>query len=200
MDRTIPNVGLALALALGGGYAFHASGTDGLEFWDAIVGAALTSVVVVNVLRRPAAVEHDTRWWVWLVCAASVCYFLAFRPEDREPTRWQQPAYYGMLLGHVLGGVGCALLGASFSVLPARRRVCAGRLYRYVRHPVYAAYLAGDGCFVALVPSAWNALVWATGAVLFAWRAHLEERLLAHDPDYLEYRSRTRWRLLPGVY
>jgi len=157
-------------------------------------------VILVNVLRRPAPVEQDTRWWVWVVCAASLFYFLAFRVEDQSQTDWQRPVYYGMLLSHLVGSLGCVLLGVSFSVLPARRKIHANWLYHYVRHPIYAAYIAGDCCFVVLVPSVWNATVWAIGVLLFAWRAHLEERLLEHDDDYLQYRARIPWRFLPGIY
>jgi protein-S-isoprenylcysteine O-methyltransferase Ste14 len=200
MARNLTNIGLAVLLVLASGYTFFVSGPEGLDYWDAVIGVILTFFIVVNVLRRPAPVEQDTRWWVWIVCAASLYYFLAFTIEDPSQSGWQRPAYYGMLLSHALGGLGCVLLGMSFSILPARRTIRVHWLYRYVRHPIYAAYIVGDGCFVLLVPSAWNVVVWTSGGLLFVWRAHLEEKLLEHDEDYLQYRSRTPSRFLPGIY
>ena len=198
--RFAGNLALAALLLANCSYAVYSSPGEGLDFWDAVVGLAITAFLVVNVLRRPDPVEQDSRWWVWIVCAASLFYFFAFQAGGGREGGWQWLAYCVMLLRHLAGAVGCLLLGISFSLMPARRQVRVGWPYSMVRHPIYAAYIIGDACFVVLVPSLWNATVWAAGALLFAWRAKLEERVLRHDEGYAEYRGRTPWRFLPGIY
>jgi protein-S-isoprenylcysteine O-methyltransferase Ste14 len=91
-------------------------------------------------------------------------------------------------------------LGESFAILPARRRLRTGFVYRIVRHPVYATYVLTDAAFLASSPSAWNLVVALLGAGTLAWRASLEERLLWRDPEYERYARRTRYRFIPFVY
>jgi protein-S-isoprenylcysteine O-methyltransferase Ste14 len=73
--------------------------------------------------------------------------------------------------------------------------------YRYVRHPLYAAavlyflgtpLLLGSWLGLALVPLLIAAL---------AFRAVMEERMLAAEIDgYAAYAARVRWRLVPRVW
>ena len=91
-------------------------------------------------------------------------------------------------------------LGRSFSLMPARRMIRVGLMYRFVRHPIYTAYMLIDAIYVSQLPTVQNVAVLVGGAVLFAWRASLEERLLRNDPRYRQYAERTRWRFVPFVY
>lgn len=73
--------------------------------------------------------------------------------------------------------------------------------YRYVRHPMYAAFLV-FALGTALMLGSWYGL--PGGAVIgamVAWRAVREERLLRDElPGYLDYMSRVRYRLVPRVW
>jgi protein-S-isoprenylcysteine O-methyltransferase Ste14 len=79
--------------------------------------------------------------------------------------------------------------------------VISSGAYRIVRHPMYAAALP---MFVFTPPalgSYWGLL--AVGIILPAilWRLLDEESyLIRHLPGYVEYCSRTRFRLIPGVW
>jgi protein-S-isoprenylcysteine O-methyltransferase Ste14 len=80
-------------------------------------------------------------------------------------------------------------------------RVVDGGPYRFVRHPGYAATLAGVfagglalGSWLALVP-----LVVCAG--LFVRRILIEEDMLRRElPGYAEYAERVRSRLIAGVF
>ena len=104
------------------------------------------------------------------------------------------------LLGAVLIAAALLSLGRSFGVVAAHRGVRTGGLYRWARHPLYAAELLFLLGFALANASLWNALVWLAAAGLQVWRAGLEERLLACDPIYLAYRRRCPCRFLPGVW
>ncbi len=79
--------------------------------------------------------------------------------------------------------------------------VIAGGPYRFVRHPMYVGMvLLGVGVPPAL--GSWWALVpgllWS---VAFVLRTAQEDHVLQRDlPGYAEYATRTRYRLLPGIW
>ena len=85
-------------------------------------------------------------------------------------------------------------------MLPARRKIKSGWLYRWVRHPAYASYLLTDLAYFVAQPSPRNFVVTLAGAALLVTRAALEERVLVFDPEYRAYQQRTRWRFFPYVY
>jgi protein-S-isoprenylcysteine O-methyltransferase Ste14 len=73
--------------------------------------------------------------------------------------------------------------------------------YAIVRHPMYASavpYLVG---IPLLLGSWWGLLIVPVFMTGIAIRAVFEERLLARDlPGYADYRTRVRWRIVPGVW
>jgi protein-S-isoprenylcysteine O-methyltransferase Ste14 len=73
--------------------------------------------------------------------------------------------------------------------------------YRYVRHPLYAAamlYFLGT----PLLLGSWLGLALAPLLIAaVAWRAVMEERMLAAELDgYAAYAARVRWRLVPRIW
>ncbi len=72
--------------------------------------------------------------------------------------------------------------------------------YAVVRHPFYSGgLLFAAGISLALSP--WALVATAVLAVVWALKATVEERFLVHRyPEYAEYRTRTRYRLVPYVY
>ncbi|GAB4159965.1 MAG: hypothetical protein Tsb009_37310 [Planctomycetaceae bacterium] len=162
---------------------------------DILLWVGIAAVLVVNTARRSPPFAADTRWWVWLVCVLSTIRFLAF--EYGEETRW---AYWTLIVLNLFADMALLSLGRSFSLMPARREIRSGGLYRLVRHPAYTGYMIVDLIYVSMLPTLRNIAVLMIGMGLFACRAYLEERLLAQDPHYREYMTRTRWRFLPLIY
>lgn len=165
------------------------------ELWGKLMWATVGGVLIFNTLRRSPVVEQDARWWVWLVCTASLLRFLAF--ESNVESR---SAFWMLVFFNLIADTALIALGKSFSLLPARRQIRTGWMYRIVRHPAYSAYMIIDVVYVTQLPTVRNIVVVLFGVALFVCRAKLEEALLSNDPAYREYMQRVRWRFVPWVY
>lgn len=102
----------------------------------------------------------------------------------------------GLLI--VIGGK--LSLGRSFGLMPANRGIVSTGLYRLVRHPIYMGYLITHVAFAAAAPSVWNIALLVTSDIALLARAVCEERTLALDPAYREYREKVHWRVCPGIF
>ena len=91
-------------------------------------------------------------------------------------------------------------IGRSFALLPARRAITSRGPYAIVRHPIYLGELG-----MVATACASRGVLWAIAGLLLSLvlvlpRSLAEEHLLAADAAYEAYRSRVRWRLLPGLF
>ncbi|MDX8438400.1 methyltransferase family protein [Mesorhizobium australafricanum] len=91
-------------------------------------------------------------------------------------------------------------LGRSFAILPANRGVVTSGAYRFVRHPIYAGYLAGHILFLLSSFSLYNFAVYAIITLFQIHRILREERILALTEEYCDYLGRVRYRLCPGIF
>ena len=89
-------------------------------------------------------------------------------------------------------------LGRSFGLMPANRGIVCRGIYTVVRHPIYAGYLVTHAAFLVAHPTAWNLALLVASDLALLVRAVYEERTLARDPEYADYMTRVRWRVLPG--
>jgi protein-S-isoprenylcysteine O-methyltransferase Ste14 len=79
--------------------------------------------------------------------------------------------------------------------------VCDSGPYRIVRHPGYAGNLIAMPGIVLALDSAWTLIPVGLALVVAVIRTALEDQTLQEElPGYLEYTSRVRYRLFPGVY
>src|SRR6266550_9193791 len=91
-------------------------------------------------------------------------------------------------------------LGRSFGVWPASRGLVNHGTYRFVRHPVYAAYVLSD---IGYMLEEWNVgslLLVLAGWTSLLYRIHAEERVLAGDQRWSPYLTSVPYRLLPGLW
>ena len=80
-------------------------------------------------------------------------------------------------------------------------RVCEAGPYRYLRHPGYSGMLLSLLAFPLVLEAYWAFVPASLGAVLLIVRTLLEDRFLKeHLPGYVDYATRTRWRLIPRVF
>jgi protein-S-isoprenylcysteine O-methyltransferase Ste14 len=162
---------------------------------------AQTVLMLLMILARAPqrAIDVDLRHQaVALAAFASAALFA----EEPATTRAGQhaAAVAVMVTANVLGALTILNLGRAFGILVALRRVETRGLYRLVRHPMYLTDLLLRVGLVLEVTTARNVAVAVGSAVLYLWRARLEERFLSHDPAYRAYLARVRWRFVPGLY
>jgi protein-S-isoprenylcysteine O-methyltransferase Ste14 len=136
-------------------------------------------------LTRPTRSPPALGPLVFLSIPASVCLLLG-------------QALQIVALGLQIGGV--LSLNRSFGLLPAHRGVKSDGLYRWVRHPLYSAYLIAHVGYLVSNLSWANVLVVVIGTAFQVVRILQEEQLLLQYPDYARYSATTRWRLVPAIW
>ncbi len=90
-------------------------------------------------------------------------------------------------------------LNRSIGFVAANRGIKTGGMYRFVRHPLYCAYIIAFFGFLMNHPSAHNICVYSIMVLLLFMRAIAEERLLTKNDEYRAYSKKVRWRLIPYV-
>ncbi len=122
---------------------------------------------------------------------------------DRDSTWRSALGALLFLSGTLVVILAARALGSSMTPFPRPAR--GGQLvddgpYAFVRHPVYSGgILVFGGIPLALSP--WALAGTAALAVLWALKARVEERFLAATyPEYADYSSQVRFRLVPFVY
>jgi protein-S-isoprenylcysteine O-methyltransferase Ste14 len=91
-------------------------------------------------------------------------------------------------------------LGKSFGVVPARRTIKTHGIYRIIRHPMYL----GD-----LIMVLGNLLIYFNMIDIFIiliafstiiLRIRWEEKILSEAPEYLNYKSKVKYKLFPFIW
>ena len=94
-------------------------------------------------------------------------------------------------------------LGRSFGVLPAARGLVVSGPYRFMRHPIYLAYLVGELGFLLANASVRNLLLIVALFLTHLIRMLREETALESSEfgaAYSQYKSKVRYRLLPKIF
>jgi protein-S-isoprenylcysteine O-methyltransferase Ste14 len=73
--------------------------------------------------------------------------------------------------------------------------------YAWVRHPMYSGALVFFVGMPLMLGSWWGLALIPVFALLFGYRSGIEEQALIEGlPGYTDYRTRVRYRLMPGVW
>ena len=187
----------------GGAALFAWAGLQHYEATHSLVGAGFFAaqlwVVAAYMVRRPASVVSQ-RTSDWLLAFGGTFGGVLFRPTGAHP-------HWGIVAGldlQVLGLAICVVsflsLGRSFGFAPANRGLKRRGSYAVVRHPIYASYIFLQLGYVLQSISVRNAIVMVFVCSCDVGRALAEERLLAANASYDEYRAAVRWRLMPGLW
>jgi protein-S-isoprenylcysteine O-methyltransferase Ste14 len=126
-----------------------------------------------------------------------------FVPMLLRPVEAPQDALAGQLLqvvGISFATYGILSLNRSIGLLPAHRGIKTMGAYQLVRHPLYVAYAVIAVGYLVSNFTIRNLSIVLVGYACQVLRIFNEERLLSGYPAYLEYKARTRWRLLPYVF
>lgn len=148
-----------------------------------------------TIMRRYAQ-DISTSPYDWLVGFAGTYLVMFYESIDGRDHVVPQAI---QLAGMVMQILALCSLNTSFGTVAANRGVKTQGLYRYVRHPLYSAYVVSYLGFVINQPTTWNLSLYAAQFVFFLLRAKAEERLLLRSEEYQTYSARVRWRLIPFV-
>lgn len=158
-----------------------------------------TSVVVFALIRRPTQ-AISIRLGDWLLAITATAAPLMIQPGADLWPALEPLGFALVLLGNSFQLWAKLFLRRSFGIAPANRGIKQNGPYRFVRHPMYAGYLAAHIGIMVLMPSWLNLIIYAIGWSAQILRLQAEERLLGQDPAYQTYAAQVRWRLVPGVF
>jgi protein-S-isoprenylcysteine O-methyltransferase Ste14 len=156
-------------------------------------------VAALMVARRPTQ-DMSMRPWEWLIGLAGVAAPMLARPAHAPPLASPILCGAAIICGMLLSVWGKTILWRGFGLVAANRGVVQGGPYKVVRHPIYSGYVVTYVAFFLANPSPWNAAVELSATVLIVVRILAEERVLSADPAYQSFKSRVRYRLIPGVF
>lgn len=216
-------VGLVQLLVILAALLFLSAGS--LRYWQGwllwiVFAAAAIPISIYFIKKDPALIERrlkagpraekETTQKVIQVLASIFFGTLIIVPGLDHRFGWSHLPVYVVFTGDALVIVGLLIVFFVFkenSYASAVIEVDKGQAvistgpYRLVRHPLYA----GDLLFLFGVPlalgSLWGLLLWLPTTAIIVLRLINEERYLSENlAGYAEYRSKTRYRLLPGIY
>ena len=156
-----------------------------------------TIVAVLLIIRRdPEETRHT--WQTWTTTTFGTLFPFLFRPTE---------AAADLVIGDVIQIIGFIVqiaallyLSRSLGLLPAYRGIISNGPYKWVRHPLYTAYVISFIGYLINNQSLNNAVILFFGMAFLALRIFYEEALLIQYPDYKSYVKRVRWRLIPAVW
>jgi protein-S-isoprenylcysteine O-methyltransferase Ste14 len=156
-----------------------------------------TIVAILLLVRRdPDETRHT--WQTWVTTTGGTLTPFLLRPID---------ATEDVLAGQILQVAGALLqigalasLNRSLGLLPAHRGIKSDGMYRFVRHPLYTAYIVTLAGYLISNFSVYNTIVVLAGTAFMVLRIRYEEELLRTYPVYASYAEKTRWRIIPSVW
>ena len=174
----------------------HAGGLNVNEVSFLLQNLVLAGIVLLR--RDPIAIDDKpSHQAVALVAFFSGLAFMGAPPTGGPALL---AASQAVLLGsNLLGILSLLHLGKSFGILIACREVRTGGVYRLVRHPMYLSDMLLRVGYVIGHFSAYTLALMLVSSACYVYRAILEERFLARQPDYRAYMARVRHRFIPGV-
>ena len=163
-----------------------------------LIGELLTLALVLTAKRA------DSRDWHWksvLPTVAGTFYFLLVSfdatPNAIAPAVLTDTLQIIAIIWQIAAKIA---LGRAFGLLPANRGLVTSGLYRWLRNPIYAGYVANWAGFILAYASLYNLGVLVGLVILLVIRIQREELTLASNKAYAQYREQTRFRLVPGMW
>jgi protein-S-isoprenylcysteine O-methyltransferase Ste14 len=178
----------------------HEMRTFGLNPAWIITNANFILLVLAMLVRRPA-VRVTPQPLFWLLAFVAT-YWLFIMGRFVMTGRPLAPSWliFALSFASFIVSIWARLsLGRSIGLVPAQRRLVTRGAYRYMRHPIYTGVYFSYAALALQNFSFLNAMIFATGAVLFVIKSFVEEDFLQQDPEYAAYMSAVPWRWLPGV-
>ncbi|MGH6786686.1 MAG: methyltransferase family protein, partial [Novosphingobium sp.] len=121
-----------------------------------------TAVVLFVLIRRPTQ-EITQRLGDWLLAITATAAPLLIVAADATLTVLVPVGLALVFLGNCFQAWAKLVLRRSFGIAAANRGVKVSGPYKFVRHPMYAGYLVVHIGLLALMPAAFNVLIYGIG-------------------------------------
>ena len=164
----------------------------------------LQHIIVLGIaLTRPPPKVRDYSITTSVAVGASYVYpyaqviYLRWSPGH---VAWPEAGLALVTLAACLSLVSLLTMGRLFGVRPALRGLVTSGPYRFVRHPLYLAYVLAD---IGYNLQEWNfvtLLLVLVGWVSLVYRIHAEERVISQHAEWPAYVALVRYRLFPGLW
>ena len=158
-----------------------------------------TAVVVFTLIRRPTT-NLSMNLGDWLLATTATYAGLLIIPGVMLVPALAPIGVTLAVAGNLVQAWAKLVLRRSFGVAPANRGIKITGPYKIVRHPMYAGYALVHMGVMILMFSPINMVIYAIGWWAQILRILAEERLLSQDPEYADYMTKVRWRLIPGLF
>ena len=207
---------LCLFLAAGRLDIFRAWLLLGIDYLGVVVISLIFWKLVPELANQRATIKEGTKAWDEVFLAfcftISLIAFPIVAGLDVGRYHWSELHINYAIVGVILFAL-CVAFG-SWAIVVNRffettvriqtdrgHKVITSGPYRFVRHPGYLAAIVGSLAAPLILGSLWAFAPVVAGALLFTARTALEDRTLRQElAGYPEYASRTRFRLLPGIW
>lgn len=193
LDRVEQGLILLLWLALVNRVAHSLNG------YAPLVLISETAVVIFTLIRRPTQ-NISMRLGDWLLAITATAAPLLIQPGFDIFPAIAPIGIALVVIGNLFQAMAKLSLRRSFGIAPANRGIKSDGLYRFIRHPMYAGYLAVHIGIMILMPSPLNLILYTIGWWAQILRLRAEETLLSADPAYQAFKDKVRYRLVPGVF
>lgn len=176
--------------------------TPAFSFVDWIYVSQHLLVLGIALTRRPPlAQDHSLAASAAVVVAYTYPYAqVAYLRWNPGVPAWDTGGLVLVTLAACLSLASLLTLGRHFGIRPALRGLASTGPYRFVRHPIYLAYLLAD---IGYNLEEWNLatlLLVAAGWTSLLYRIRAEERILARHCGWPNYLASVRYRLVPGLW
>ncbi|MCB9025787.1 MAG: hypothetical protein H6625_05685 [Bdellovibrionaceae bacterium] len=105
------------------------------------------------------------------------------------------------ILGYSLLFVSLLTIGKSFDVTPSLKKIITKGIYKYIRHPMYLAYIFLNIQYLLSVYSFHNfCVLWLFLFCMFVRIKIEEDFLLNHSEEYKAYTLGVKYKLFPYIY
>ncbi|MCP4138008.1 MAG: isoprenylcysteine carboxylmethyltransferase family protein [bacterium] len=158
-------------------------------------------ILVMVILMRKEHRAVDPGLFNQVIALLAFCSGIALigQPLTGSPTA-QTASMIVTFAANVAGALTLLNLGRSFGILIAVREVKTSWLYSIVRHPMYGTDILLRIGFVLSHCTLYTISIFIFSTACYIYRAILEERFLAEQPEYREYMARVKYRFIPFLF
>lgn len=166
--------------------------------WYSLLILLSEGIVVFFLLIRRGTDKISTRVKDWLIAFGGTLFpLLVMKGSDPLSA---ETGLVLMMTGLYIHLAAKLSLRRSFGLVAADRGIKARGLYAFVRHPMYIGYITSHMGYLLIAPTWWNLTVYLAAWTLLIMRIFAEERILLRNPEYQEYSTRVRYRLIPLLF